>query len=96
MHGGYKDFFTQTELIEPVSHQAAQLGIHFFHNTQLEKHLLLRNLIKDTVLVKESRNRWMKKKSPAPGRISNLQPQEFCSAGLCSTSVLQPQPYVSI
>ena len=34
-------FFTQTELIEPALSQAAQLGIHFFfHNTQLEMHLL--------------------------------------------------------
>ena len=35
-------FFTQSELIEPVLPQAAQLGIHFycFHNTQLEMHLL--------------------------------------------------------
>ena len=33
---------TQSELIEPVLPQAAQLGIHFyyFHNTQLEMHLL--------------------------------------------------------
>ena len=35
-------FFPQSELIEPVSPQAAQPGIHFycFHNTQLEMHLL--------------------------------------------------------
>ena len=34
--------FTQSELIELVLPQAAQLGIHFncFHNTQLEMHLL--------------------------------------------------------
>ena len=54
-------FFTQSELIEPVSAQAAQLCIHFllyyFHNTQSEMHLLLRDLIKDTPLVKESRKR---------------------------------------
>ena len=34
-------FFTQSELIEPILPLAAQLGIHFFfHNTQLEMHLL--------------------------------------------------------
>ena len=43
---GLSTFFkTQSELIEPISPQAAQLGIHFlilyfFHNTQLEMHLL--------------------------------------------------------
>ena len=40
---GLADFFTQSELIEPVTPQAAQLGIHFFnffHNTQLEMYLL--------------------------------------------------------
>ena len=34
-------FFTQSELIEPVSPQAAQLGIHYIaFTTQLEMHLL--------------------------------------------------------
>ena len=35
-------FLTQSEVIEPVSPQPAQLGIHFYcyHNTQLEMHLL--------------------------------------------------------
>ena len=34
-------FFTQSELIEPDSPQAAQLGIYFFfHNKQVEMHLL--------------------------------------------------------
>ena len=34
--------FTKSELIEPVSPQSAQLGIHFycFHNKQIEMHLL--------------------------------------------------------
>ena len=38
----FDDFLTQSELIEPVSPQAALLGIHFysFHSTQLEMHLL--------------------------------------------------------
>ena len=38
-------FLTQSELIKPLSPQAAQLGVHFvyyFHNTQLEMHLLER------------------------------------------------------
>ena len=37
-------FLAQSELIEPVSHQAAQLGIHlfFFHNTQLAIHPFLK------------------------------------------------------
>ena len=36
--------FTQSELIGHILPQAAQLGIHFFnffHNTQLEMHLLV-------------------------------------------------------
>ena len=38
----YGHFLTQSELIEPVSLQAAQLGNHFYcyRNTQLEMHLL--------------------------------------------------------
>ena len=51
-------FLTHSELIEPVSTQAAQLTInfllYFFHNTQLEMHLLFRDLIKDTPVVRES------------------------------------------
>ena len=58
--------------------QAAQLGIHFlsyfFHKTQLEMHLLLRDLNKGTPLVKESRKREREEKwkeeeeiSPVPG-----------------------------
>ena len=34
-------FLTQSQLIDPVSPEAAQLGIHiFFHNPQLELHRL--------------------------------------------------------
>ena len=33
-------------------------------------------------------------KSPAPQMESNPWPQEFCSAGVCSTIVLQPLPLV--
>ena len=54
-------FVTQSELIEPVSPEAAQLGIHFFHNTQSDMQLLLRELNKDTPPVKESRKRWRRK-----------------------------------
>ena len=51
----------------------------FFHNTQLEMHLLWRDLIKDTPLVKErkvaSDREKRNKKSPAPGgnRTTDLQ-----------------------
>ena len=82
-----KNFFTQTELIEP---QAAQLGIHFFHNTQLEMHLLLRDLIKDNPLVKESRKK-EEEKNPSTWRDSNPRPTHYEA---CSTVVLKPQPLV--
>ena len=51
-----KVFLTQSE---PVWPQAAQVGIHLFcfYNTQLEKRLLM-NQIKDTPLVKESKETW--------------------------------------
>ena len=57
-------FFFQSEVIEPVLPQAAQLGIHFFYATHST---FLRYLI--TPLVKESRKRLKKKKSPAPDRF---------------------------
>ena len=42
MAKGQRFYKTQSELIEPVLLQAAQLGIHLygFHGTQLERHLL--------------------------------------------------------
>ena len=34
------------------------------------------------------------RKNPCTRQESNPQPQEFCSAGVCSTPVLQPLPFV--
>ena len=43
-------FLSQSKLIKPVLPQAAQLGIFFnFSHHFIEKHLLLRDLIKDTL-----------------------------------------------
>ena len=81
-------FFIQSKLIEPVLPQAAQLGMHLFcyitFTTQLEMHLLLRDLIKDTPLAKDSKKRYRRnqKKKKKAQRDSNLRPQEFCSAGV--------------
>ena len=70
-------FLTQSELIEPVLPQEAQLSIHFllhfFHNTLLEMYLLLRDMIKDTPLVKEEIKKKSKEeeKKPSNQRDSN-------------------------
>ena len=91
--------FTQSELIEPVCTQAAQLGINFI--IFLSQHtvrdlLLLRDLIKNAPLLKESRKRWRrnqkkneKKKKPRSWPDLNPWPQEFCSACVCSSAVPQ-------
>ena len=53
------DFLTQSELIEPVLPQAAQLGNHLLlpSTTYSRRCSSLSNLIQETPLVKESRKR---------------------------------------
>ena len=83
-------FFTQSELIEPVLPQAAKLGIHFyfFYKTQLEMHLLLWDLVKDTPLLKESRKRERRNQQKKKAQDSNPRPQDYeaCALPLCYNS----------
>ena len=87
--------FTQSELIEPVLPQAAQLGIHFLI-IFLSQHAVrdappLRDLIKDTPLVKErkvGRDREKEEeefRKPSTRREPNPRPPEHeaCALPLC-------------
>ena len=54
-------FFVQSELIEPVTPQAAQLAVHFIaFTTHSWRCSYLRDLIKDFPLVEESKERFKK------------------------------------
>ena len=89
----YSSFFTKSELIEPFSPLAAKLYF-FFHFTQLEMHLLLGDLIKDTPPVKERRKRWNKKKAPHPAGCKPMTSRGFLSWRMiyrCATTAAQIQ-----
>ena len=77
-------FFTQSKLIEPVSPQVAQLGIHFLlsSHTINERCTSLRDLIKETQLVKGSRKR---RKKPSNQNDTNPQSPAYktCALSLC-------------
>ena len=80
-------FFPKSLHIKLVLAQAAQLSIHFLFRKNQQCCTFLRDLIKDTPL----RDRKRRKKSITRRKL-NPRSQEFCSTGLCSTTVQQPLP----
>ena len=78
-------FFVQSVRINLAFPQAAGLSI-FFYWKIISVAPPWETCIKDALLIE-----W-RRKNPSTRQDSNPQPQELCSAGLCSTAVLQPLP----